>query len=81
MANKKSSTPLSEDTDRIYEIKVKGFLDKHWSVWLGGLEITQDECGNSLLTGVLPDQAALHGILIQIRDLRLPLVSITSKKC
>jgi hypothetical protein len=81
MVSNKLSTPLVEDTDRIYQIKVKGILDKHWSDWLGGLEITQDEYGNSLLTGVLPDQAALHGILIQIRDLRLPLISITSKKC
>jgi hypothetical protein len=79
MVDKKSPTPLAEDTGIPYEIKIRGHLDGHWSDWLGGLEITQDEQGNSLLTGVVPDQAALHGILVQIRDLRLTLVSITPK--
>ena len=75
MADKNSQIPL-EDKSPPYEIKVKGNLDKHWSDWLGGLEITQDEQGNSLLTGVVPDQAALHGILNQIRDLGLTLISV-----
>jgi hypothetical protein len=79
MIDKKSRVPVTEDTDIPYEIKIKGHLDEHWTDWLGGLEITQDEQGNSLLTGVVPDQAALHGILTQIRDLGLTLVSITPK--
>jgi len=60
----------------LYEIMVKGILDAYWSDWLGGLEISHDEHGNSLLTGVIPDQAALHGILNQIRDLGLTLIAI-----
>ena len=61
----------------MYEIKIKGSLEEHWSDWLGGLEITHDGYGNSLLTGIIPDQAALHGILTQIRDLGLILISIS----
>jgi len=60
-----------------YEIKVQGHLDGHWSEWLGGLEIIQTSDANSILTGVIPDQAALHGVLVQIRDLGLTLISIT----
>jgi len=77
MIDKKSPTPLAEDTGISYEIKIRGHLDGHWSDWLGGLEITQDEHGNSLLTGAVPDQAVLHGILNQIRDLGLTLISVT----
>jgi len=54
-------------------------LEEHWSDWLGGLEISHDAQGYSLLTGMVRDQAALHGILAQIRDLGLPLISITPK--
>ena len=66
----------SDDSDR-YEIMVKGHLDEHWSDWLGGLSITRDAQGNSHLVGFVPDQAALHGILAQIRDLGLTLISLT----
>jgi hypothetical protein len=57
-----------------YEIKVAGHLDEHWSGWLGGLAITHEENGCTLLTGVIPDQAALHGILGQIQELGLTLI-------
>src|SRR3990172_1735415 len=60
-----------------YEIKVVGHLDEHWSEWLGGLTIIHEAQGNSLLPGVIADQAALHGILAQIRDLGLALISLT----
>jgi hypothetical protein len=59
-----------------YEIKIEGHLDAKWSQWLGGMEITHDEGGYTLLRGVIPDQSALHGILAQIRDLGLTLVSL-----
>ena len=62
-----------------YEIRIKGHLEKHWSDWLGGLAISHDAQGNSLLTGFVPDQAALHGILAQIHDLGLTLISITPR--
>lgn len=60
----------------VYQIRLKGQLDPGWENWFGGLAITQAENGDSLLTGPLPDQAALHGLLKKIRDLGLPLVSI-----
>lgn len=60
----------------IYEIEVGGELDTQWSEWLGDLTIYHDGAGNTLLTGTIPDQSALHGILGQIRDLGLVLVSL-----
>jgi hypothetical protein len=80
MNDKKASASLTDDTGISYEIKVRGHVDGHWSDWLGGLEITQDEQGNSHLTGVIPDQAALHGVLNQIRNLGLTLISIAPQK-
>lgn len=77
MVDKKSTPPSDNETGIHYEIKVKGHLEEHWADWLGGLSITHDSQGNSLLTGVVPDQAALHGILAQIRDLGLTLISLT----
>jgi len=62
---------------KYYEIRVKDHLEEHWSEWLGGLKIIHEDDGNSLLTGAIPDQAALHGILAQIRDLGLTLISLT----
>lgn len=61
-----------------YEIRVKGHLDQGWEEWFGGLEITNLENGEAVLSGELPDQAALHGVLNKVRDLGLPLVGITS---
>lgn len=70
--------PASDiDSAMHYEIKVKGHLEEHWSDRLGGLEIRQDADGSTLLSGAVPDQSALHGILAPIRDLGLILISIT----
>ena len=60
----------------VYEIKIKGQLDKHWSVWFDGLAMTYDEQGHTILSGSLVDQAALHGLLNKIRDMNLPLISV-----
>ena len=60
-----------------YEIRLKGHLDDKWSEWFEGLTITLEEDGNTLLTGPLVDQAALHGLLKKVRDLGLPLVSVS----
>lgn len=60
----------------LYEIKIIGHLNQDWSEWLGGLQITPDGEGNTLLSGVIPDQAALHGLLVKIRDLGLPILSL-----
>jgi hypothetical protein len=60
----------------LYEIRLKGHLDGKWVAWFEGLAITLEEDGNTLLTGPVIDQAALHGLLKKVRDLGMPLVSI-----
>jgi len=59
-----------------YQIRLQGHLDDRWSAWLGGLTVTHERDGTTLLYGALADQAALYGILIKLRDLSLPLVSV-----
>ena len=61
-----------------YEITIRGHLDPHWSDWFADLNLTHLEGDETLLSGTLPDQAALHGLLERIRDLNLTLISITS---
>jgi hypothetical protein len=60
----------------MYQIKIKGHLDSSWSQWLNDLSITHAEDGVTLLVGPIADQPALHGLLIKIRDLGLPLLSV-----
>jgi hypothetical protein len=60
----------------IYSIRVKGHLDDHWSAWFDGLTITNEANGDALLCGPIADQAALHGVLIKVRDLGLPLLAL-----
>ena len=62
----------------VYEIRVKGHLDKHWSEWFDGLAIANVENGDALLSGEIVDQSALHGVLNKVRDLGLPLVAVRS---
>ena len=61
----------------MYEFHVKGRLDKHWSDWFGGLTILHREDGTTVLVGSIVDQAALHGVIIRIRDLGLPLLAVS----
>ena len=59
-----------------YEICVKGHLDPRWSHWFGGFAIALKDNGETLLSGSVVDQAALYGVLIKVRDLGLPLISV-----
>ncbi len=61
-----------------YKIRVKGHLDERWSDWFDGLEITNLQNGETMLYGEIVDQAALHGVLAKVRDLNLPLTSVSS---
>lgn len=60
----------------IYEIRLKGHLGKRWANWFDGLTITLADNGDTILTGPVVDQAALHGLLKKVRDLGLPLCSL-----
>ena len=60
----------------LYEIRLKGHLDDKWAAWFDGLTITREDNGETLLRGSVVDQAALHGVLRQVRDLGLPLLSV-----
>jgi hypothetical protein len=68
--------PEYHGESRFYEIRLKGHLNNRWAEWFEGLNITLEEDGNTLLTGPVVDQAALHGLLKKVRDLGMPLVSV-----
>ena len=61
---------------QVYEIRVEGHLGDSWSPWFEGMAIRHEESGETVLRGSLVDQTALHGVLIKIRDLGLPLVTV-----
>lgn len=60
---------------QFYQIRLKGYLDSQWATWFDGLTITLEN-GDTLLSGPVADQAALHGLLKKVRDLGMPLVSV-----
>jgi hypothetical protein len=67
------------DQPMVYQIRVKGHLGRQWTDWFEGMTITLEE-GDTLLTGPVVDQAALHGLLRKVRDLGMPLISVIRVK-
>jgi len=74
------SNELNPKTDPskpvVYQIRIKGHLGREWTDWFEGLTVTLEDDGTTLLTGLVIDQAALHGLLKKVRDLGMPLVSV-----
>ena len=69
--------PHTESSEpMVYQIRIKGHLGRHWADWFDGLTIALEETGDTLLTGLVVDQAALHGLLKKVRDLGMPLLSV-----
>ena len=64
----------------VYQIRIKGHLGRQWTDWFGGLTLTLEDNGETLLTGPVVDQAALHGVLRKVRDLGVPLLSVSRVK-
>lgn len=75
MSDRDRSTK-ADDEPGLYEIRLKGHLDNRWIDWFDGLTLTLEDNGDTRLTGVVVEQAALHGLLRKVRDLGLPLVSV-----
>jgi hypothetical protein len=63
----------------IYQIRIKGHLDERWSGWFEGMSIILEDNGETTISGPVIDQAALHGLLKQVRDLGMPLISVNSR--
>ena len=72
------NSPSSLSEPLVYQIRLKGQLGSEWADWFDGLTITLEEDGHTLLTGLVVDQAVLHGLLKKVRDLGMPLVSVSS---
>lgn len=75
MSESKAVTEAQEKAD-LYEIRIKGHLDKRWAHWFEGLSVTLATNGETLLSGPVVDQAALHGVLRNVRDLGMNLISV-----
>ena len=73
----KPNTPADPNPPMVYQIRIKGHLDREWEAWFEGLAITQAGNGETLLTGSVIDQAALYGLLRKVRDLGLPLIAVS----
>ena len=71
-----SETHHATDRSMVYQIRVKGHLGERWQDWFEHMTLTTETNGDTLLTGPVVDQAALHGLLTKVRDLGLPLLAI-----
>jgi hypothetical protein len=72
----KFNSKMDPGKPTFYKIRIKGHLDSQWTDWFEGLTVTLEEDGNTLLSGPVIDQAALHGLLKKVRDLGMPLLSV-----
>jgi hypothetical protein len=75
--SKRHATSGTGGEDDWYRIRIQGHLDQRWSSWFDGPALTHDGDGTTLLQGQVADQTALHGLLTKVRDMGLPLVSVT----
>ena len=71
-----SNPKIDPDQPKVYQIRIKGHLGPQWTDWFGEMTITLEDNGDTLLTGPVVDQAALHGLLRKVRDLGAPLISV-----
>jgi len=75
------SNDISRESDpgapTAYQIRIRGHLGRRWADWFGGFAIALEPNGDTLLTGTVVDQAALYGVLRTVRDLGIPLVSVS----
>jgi hypothetical protein len=74
--SKKHNSQIASRQPTIYQIRIEGHLGGQWTDWFGGLTISREENGDTLLTGPVVDQAALHSLLKKVRDLGMPLLSV-----
>jgi hypothetical protein len=72
----KLNSKTDPDKSAIYQIRLKGHLDSGWADWFGGMTITLEDNGSTLLIGPVVDQSALHGLLKRVRDIGMPLISV-----
>jgi hypothetical protein len=70
------STDRHHDAGR-YEIRIQGHLHSRWAAWFDGMTLADSSDGTTVIRGLVADQAALHGLLQKVRDMGLPLVSVT----
>ncbi|HEX8218185.1 MAG TPA: hypothetical protein VF914_03105 [Chloroflexia bacterium] len=79
MSNKLNSE-IDPARPTVYQIRIKGHLGHQWTDWFGGLTVTLEDNGDTLLSGPVVDQAELHGVLRKVRDLGIPLISVSPVK-
>ena len=76
----KTNSEIDPSQPMVYQIRIKGHLGRQWTDWFGGLTLTLEDNGETLLTGPVVDQAALYGVLRKVRDVAMPLLSVVCMK-
>jgi hypothetical protein len=79
MAHDEHHPPTNSGESAVYQIRIKGQLGAQWGAWFDGMTITQTANGETLIAGLVADQAALYGLLRKVRDLGLQLLSVSCK--